>query len=154
MIKNFDEIKSQLAELAPIINSFKSESVQLRIVELIFKSVRTTESEPDETLADEAVGETERPRKARKKSSAAKTSANSQKRKVTGSGPIPTLTELIEEGFLAKRQTLNQILEHCKSNKARIFRPNQFSGPLGRLVRDGKLQRQQNSESQYEYWKP
>ena len=154
MIKNFDEIKSQLAELAPIINSFKSESVQLRIVELIFKSVNTTETDLGETSADETGGDTQPPRKARKRSSEAKPSLNSQKRKVTGSGPIPTLTELIEEGFFAKRQTLNQILEHCKSTKARLFRPNQFSGPLGRLVRDGKLKRQQNSENQYEYWKP
>jgi hypothetical protein len=28
MIKNFDEIRKQLDELAPVINSFKSEAVQ------------------------------------------------------------------------------------------------------------------------------
>jgi len=38
MIKNFDEIKQQLGELATIINAFKSEAVQLRIVELILRS--------------------------------------------------------------------------------------------------------------------
>ena len=36
MIKNFDEIKEQLKELSGVINSFKSEAVQLRIVELVF----------------------------------------------------------------------------------------------------------------------
>lgn len=38
MIKNFEELKKQLEELSTVINSFKSESVQLRIVELIFQS--------------------------------------------------------------------------------------------------------------------
>lgn len=36
MIKNFEIVKKQLSELAGIVNSFKSEAVQLRIVELIF----------------------------------------------------------------------------------------------------------------------
>jgi len=33
MIKNFEEIKKQLNELSTVINSFKSEAVQLRIIE-------------------------------------------------------------------------------------------------------------------------
>ena len=36
MIKNFEEIKEQLRELSEIVNSFTSEAVQLRIVELVF----------------------------------------------------------------------------------------------------------------------
>ena len=35
MIEQFDTVREQLAQLAPIINSFKSEAVQLRLVELI-----------------------------------------------------------------------------------------------------------------------
>jgi hypothetical protein len=35
-MKNFDQIKDQLKELAEIVNGFKSEAVQLRIVELVF----------------------------------------------------------------------------------------------------------------------
>ena len=36
MIKNFEEIKTQLKDLSEIVNSFKSEAVQLKIVELVF----------------------------------------------------------------------------------------------------------------------
>jgi hypothetical protein len=35
-IKNFEVLKKQLQELHPILNAFNSETVQLRIVELIF----------------------------------------------------------------------------------------------------------------------
>lgn len=36
MIKNFEELKKQLAELADVLNTFKSEAVQVRLLELIF----------------------------------------------------------------------------------------------------------------------
>ena len=35
MISNFDEVKKQLSELSEVINKFKSEAVQLRIVEIV-----------------------------------------------------------------------------------------------------------------------
>ena len=35
MISNFNEVKMQLAELSEVINKFKSEAVQLRIVEIV-----------------------------------------------------------------------------------------------------------------------
>ena len=40
MIKNFEEIKSQLKDLSEVINRFKSEAVQLRIVEFVFVDLR------------------------------------------------------------------------------------------------------------------
>jgi len=49
MIKNFGKIKEQLIELSEVINSFKSEQVQLRIVELMLGS--------DEASAPEATPE-------------------------------------------------------------------------------------------------
>ena len=36
-MKKFEHLKGQLAELASVLNSFKSEAVQLRIVDLLFK---------------------------------------------------------------------------------------------------------------------
>ena len=39
MIKNFDELKTQLSDLSSVINSFKSEAVQLRIVEAHFPRI-------------------------------------------------------------------------------------------------------------------
>lgn len=156
MFKGFDTIKAQLAELAPAINAFKSEAVQLRIVELIF-SVRT----PDDT---EQPGEKIKSRRSRRTIRARKTgtvedagarraSKKSGKRKSSGSGPIPTLNQIIEGGFFAKHRTLKDIIEHCRNDKARNFKPNELSGPLGRLVRDQRLKRQKNADGQYEYWK-
>ena len=156
MFKDFDTIRAQLTELAPAINAFKSETVQLRIVELIFGMRAPDDAEqPDQDI------KSRRPRKARRirkgaaagDASAPRASNKSGKRKSSGSGPIPTLNQLLEGGFFAKHRTLNDIIEHCRNDKARNFKPNQLSGPLGRLVRDQRLKRQKNADGQYEYWK-
>ena len=39
VIKNFEEIKKQLGELVDIVNGFKSEQVQLRVVEAILANL-------------------------------------------------------------------------------------------------------------------
>jgi molybdenum cofactor biosynthesis enzyme MoaA len=40
MIRNFALIKAQLRELAEVINAFKSETVQLRLIELVFEEAK------------------------------------------------------------------------------------------------------------------
>lgn len=53
MIKNFDETKRQLAELATVLNSFKSEAVQLRIIELVLQGgVHPANPPPADDAAD------------------------------------------------------------------------------------------------------
>ena len=149
MIKNFDEVKNQLKELSGIINGFKSEAVQLRIVELIFGvSVEEEQEKPEET-----------PTKPRKKSSKKKrnttassgTAAKKSTKKASGQGAVSTLIKLVEDGFFGTPKTIGDIVEHCDHNLARKFKANEFSGKLGRLVREGTLKRTKNSESQYEY---
>jgi hypothetical protein len=151
MIKNFNETTKQLGELATVINAFKSEAVQLRIVELIFGSVAEVDTGRDEVVIT-------RPRRSKtnKKDPGVKSaSASEGKGRRRGSpnlGGAGALNLLTTEGFFKKRQTIGQIIEHCGASKARTFKPNEISGPLARFVRDGKLKRQKNAEGQYEYY--
>jgi len=60
MIRNFENIKKQLQELTPVINAFKSEAVQVKIVELLL----TTASRADAANApapSPAAGKTAKP---------------------------------------------------------------------------------------------
>jgi hypothetical protein len=150
MIKNFEGIKSQLKELSEIVNSFKSEAVQLRIVELVFGF------EPEEE--EKPYGEGKpivKKRKAVKIRPAQKDGTNSVPKKAgnkpSGQGAVATLGKLVEEGFFRQPKSIGDIVEHCDHNLARKFKANEFSGKLGRLVRDNSLTRTKNSESQYEY---
>jgi hypothetical protein len=55
MIKNFEKVKVQLNELADALNKFKSETVQLRLIELLFGDVG--KEEPVEKTTSVAVDE-------------------------------------------------------------------------------------------------
>ena len=66
MIENFEQTKKQLSELASVINSFKSEAVQLKIIELILG--RQSEVEEPLTRANPKPRKaTKRPKPTRKK---------------------------------------------------------------------------------------
>ncbi len=151
MIKNFEEVKKELGELAEVVNKFKSEAVQLRIVDLVFAG----RSVPDEKEVDEENGpplgkRTSKRRKAATSSSSAK--VESKKPRAPGRGPKGALEQFIAEGFFNQKRTIGAVVEHCKV-KAQNYKANELSGPLGRLVRGDKLSRSKNAESQFEYVK-
>jgi hypothetical protein len=152
MIDNFDAVKKQLSELATVINTFKSEAVQLRIIELIFGEQRESESEVAESAAS---GRKSRPTKqSRGKSRQTSDSAKKGRTSAGSTGAVATLTQLGAGNFFDKPRTINDIIEHCKHNLARTFKANEFSGKLGRMVRTGELTRTKNADKQYEYKKP
>ena|ERR1700685_4790518 len=149
MIKNFDEVKKQLAELSSVINKYQSEQVQLKIVEFVFRG-----AVPEQT--DEAPDPPQRRGRRRK----AKAKVADDKKKVPGAkksaargaGPAGTLEQFIQEGFFNQKRTIGAVVDHCKA-KARNYKNNELSGPLGRLVRNNKLSRAKNSDGQWEYTK-
>lgn len=147
MIKNFEEVKTQLKELASIINQFKSEAVQLRIVELIFQGTETESEAGQEGVSS---GLKAKKRRVKKKTQAAKKTPE-KKVKRGKVGPATALDELIQEGFFKSPHTINGIITYCSSQRARIFKPNELSTPLARFVRNKKLKRAKNSDGQYQY---
>lgn len=150
MIKNFDSVKEQLSELADVINAFKSEAVQLRIIELILGQAPS--GDPSGTSSEE-----NKPRKsttARRRQKSTERSASKKSRPSGGTGGKATLTRLVEGTFFDTPKTLGDIIEHCKHNMARNFKASDFSGKLGRMVSDGELTRKKNADNQYEYKKP
>ena len=152
MIKNFEEIKTQLKELSEIVNSFESEAVQLRIVELVFGL--ETEQEQKGTAGDDAETVVKNRKAPRKKAATKANNGDKPKKsgnKPSGQGAVATLGKLVEEGFFNQPKSIGDIVEHCDHNLARKFKANEFSGKLSRLVRDGSLTRTKNADSQYEY---
>jgi hypothetical protein len=154
MIKNFDEIKRQLSELAPAINSFKSEAVQLRVVELIFRG-GAQDSEPDAADTDGETSSASSPRRGRRRKSVEPATANgeakSRPKTVGRPGGLSMLGQLFNDGFFKKPHTIVDIIGHCRTNLAMQYKQPEFSGPLIRFVRDGKLKRVKNKDHQYEY---
>lgn len=153
MIKNFDVIKEQLRELAEIINTFKSEAVQLRLIEIVFAA-----AEPD-SRENSGGGKGNPARRERSAGRTGRTRATPKPQKdgvpksrgAGRPGGKATLDRLHSEGFFKKPKTIKQLVEHSAQNLALKYKQSDFSGPLGRLTRDGKLKRTKNADKQYEY---
>jgi hypothetical protein len=154
MLKDFDLIKSQLGELANIINKFKSEAVQLRIVELVFQG-RTPSKDEIVRVPVAQVDETKRKKRkvssGKKVVSATANGTNPKKKASGGTGAVSTLVKVYGEGFFKAPRTIKDIMAHCETNLARRIKANEISGKLARLVRTGELKRVKNSDNQYEY---
>lgn len=161
MIKNFDEIHKQLQDLAPVINSFKSEAVQLRIVELVFRGVS---DQSDELNPNDPVDGEEKPvpkKRARKRTSAKKSATSesgseSPKKKARKStsgrpGPGAMIDTLIGEGYFQDARGPADLVAHCKNNKVFTYTNTEMSVSLARAVKSGKLKREQNSDGQFQY---
>ena len=98
-IKNFDALKKQLQELHPILNAFKSEAVQLRIVELIWDA--TPELYEPPSSEEKPRKRTRGRRRSSAKSGTKAKAAGPAKKTARGRrpGPLTVLNELIDEGL-------------------------------------------------------
>lgn len=152
MFKDFETTKSHLTELAEIINKFKSEAVQLRLVELIFAGAGFVPSTASQQEATSPVPPAKTKRRSRPKSSP-KTDdgAGTKKKTSSGGGPVATLVKIFEEGYFKQPRSIGDICAHCEVNLARRIKPNEISGKLGRMVRSRQLSRTKNSDNQYVY---
>jgi hypothetical protein len=141
-----------LKAIADTVNAFKSESVQLRVVEVLLEQLGAVESST--TDASEA----SRPRKRRrqaKKPEASGTETEKPKRnpsRAPGSpGAFAMITQLVTDGFFKTPKTISSIVEHCRTSRGHHYKANECSPALLRLLRDKKLKRQKNKDGQYEY---
>lgn len=145
-------MKAQLSELATILNAFKSEAVQLRILDLVLEK-QSTEETPDRLVSGKTTGRSRKQRKpTTKKTDVA--APTKRKKASAGTGAVATLTDLLSGTYCDKPRGIGDIVKHCKDKLARTFKPNDFSGKLARMVRSGELTREKNADSQYEYKKP
>ena len=143
-------LKQKLKDLADVINAFKSEAVQLKVLELLVAGVAP---EPKEILPL-----TKPPRTRRKAAKAAKdkaTSPSEQKgksaRTSTSRGAFAIVSSLVSEGFFKTPQTIRHVIDHSGTHKGHHFKPNEISPALLRLLRNGTLTRKKNKDNQYEY---
>ncbi len=150
----YASIRDRLVEFAEIVNKFKSEQVQLRILEVLLEA----SSESTETAKK---GEGRRRRRGTQSRSSRRsvetgkpqTTEKTTKSKVSTrrQGALAILNSLLSDGFFKRPRSIANIIDHCDNKLARKFRANELSGKLVRLVRLESLDRNKNKDGQYEY---
>lgn len=149
MLQNFEELKKELAELAAIINNFKSEAVQVKLIEIIFQK-RHVPAEPEPAHAKRKPTSIALPG-SEPNVGTEPVAPKTKKAKAGRLGAVSMLNRLIDQKFFSGKATLKDIITHCEKN-AFYYKPSDFSGRLARYVRDGRLKRDKNTEGQFEYY--
>jgi hypothetical protein len=153
MIENFENTKHQLGELAEVINSFKSEAVQLKIIELILGGGLPANTKE---ATEPSGGRSSRRKRHRPKGQAASHAADGKPspkkpRTGAGSGAVATLRTAFAKDFFKEPRSIGDILEHLETKFARKIKANEISGALARMARSDELSREKNKNGQYEY---
>ena len=144
---NLETIKKEFAGLAEFLNAFKSESVQLRILDYILHG---SSPEPADQAKKPHSKVATKPRT--KNPIVARSTAKEGRQARKGRpGPGAILDQLLQAGFFKQKRTIADIMSHMGSKLGRHFKPNELSTPLVRFVRDNKLDREKNAENQFEY---
>ena len=151
MIKDFKKIKVQLMELSEVINSFKSETVQVRLVELMFGGGEPGPTEPVEQIVDKPIV-----RRGRKPKQA--TIIQPPKIRRTRSkdrpGPSIILNRLVGENYFGERRTIGDVVSYCMDTFKYQYKSTDLSGTLARFVKEETLKREKNVDTnQFEYFK-
>jgi hypothetical protein len=153
-----DEMKKQLKAIAEVVNAFKSESVQLRVVEVLLAQLCAAPAETT-PLVSAPPKKTKRRKPASKSAfstaegagAQSKSAARKLARTSASPGAYAMITQLLGDGFFKTPRTIGDIVAHCGTSKGHHYKANECSPSLLRLLRDGKLNRKKNKDGQYEY---
>jgi hypothetical protein len=81
-------------------------------------------------------------------------SAKTSKRSGGRPGPKAAVQSLIDAGFFKEPRTIGDIQSRLQTKVGHVYKPGDLSPTLGRLLRDGALDRDRNESHQYEYKQP
>ena len=143
MSKHIDKLKKQLIEISEVVNSFKSEAVQVKIIDKLFDAMSET---------DKGEGDTELFNKRIRKPSNNKDNYSVSGHKKPGATKV--LNQLLSTDFFNTPQSISSIADFCKDNFNSDFKTSELSGILLKLAKERKLRRERNNDNnRFEYVK-
>jgi len=151
MIKDFRKIKEQLIELSEVINAFKSEAVQIRLIELIFGG-----EEPEKQETETQVGDMPIVRRGRKPKQGLIIHPPRIRRTRSKDRPGPSiiLKRLVDDNYFGERRTIGDVVAYCGDTFSYHYKSTDLSGTLARFVKEEILKREKNADTnQFEYFK-
>ncbi|QQL48446.1 hypothetical protein [Mucilaginibacter ginkgonis] len=142
MSKNTDKLKQQLVEITDVVNAFKSEAVQLRIIEKLL-----------DLMVDEDRPEGYVPAEKRLSKPATGNGGYVHVKKKPGATKI--LYQLLASDFFTQARTISDIAEYCHDHYESNFKTSELSGILLKLAKENRLVRLRSQDNnRFEYVKP
>ena len=137
MNKQIEKLKKQLAEISEVVNTFKSEAVQVKIAEKLFDVL----IENDRTDAEG--GEAYKRGKKFKQEPEPYNGMAIRKKP----GATRVLNQLLSTDFFDVPRSISSIAEHCHEYYDSDFKTSELSGILLKLVNENKLKREKSREN-------
>ena len=141
MSKPIEKLKKQLIEISEVVNAFRSEAVQVKVVDKLLDALIEFEKNEGEN------GEIFH----KKKIDTAPLNSTASRKKP---GATKVLNQLLNTDFFKTPHSLSAIAEYCKKKFNSDFKTSELSGILLKLSNENKLIRQRNDENnRFEYVK-
>ncbi|MDB5009921.1 MAG: hypothetical protein JWR67_1629 [Mucilaginibacter sp.] len=144
MSKHIEKLKKQLIEISEVVNSFKSEAVQVKIIDKLFDAI--VESERGDVDGNELFS---------KKNRKQRSDYDSENHSFSGRkkpGATKILNQLLSSDFFNIPQSISSIAEFCKEHFNSDFKTSELSGILLKLAKENKLRRERNNDNnRFEY---
>ena len=146
MSKHIEKLKKQLLEISEVVNSFRSEAVQVKVIDRLLDAM--IESEKGETDGADALNR--RARRARQTEDDETLSINGRKKP----GATKVLNQLLLTDFFISSHSISEIADYCKESYDSDFKTSELSGILLKLAKENKLKRERsNDNNRFEYVK-
>jgi hypothetical protein len=143
MSKHIEKLKKQLMEISEVVNSFKSEAVQVKVVDRLLDVM----IELEKTEGDGAEVFIKKGYKARNDESNYSYGRGAKK-----PGATKILNQLLSTDFFDTARSISSIANYCKENFDSEFKTSELSGILLKLAKENKLRRERSNENnRFEY---
>jgi len=142
MSKHIEKLKKQLMEISEVVNAFKSEAVQVRVIDRLLDAMAETEK-------NEVEGAEIFIKKGRKLRSDDDPTFGRKK-----PGATKVLNQLLNTDYFNSRHSISAIADYCKEHFDSDFKTSELSGILLKLAKENKLRRERSHDNnRFEYVK-
>ena len=146
MSKQTEKLKKQLIEISEVVNLFKSEAVQVKVIDRLL-----------EVMIDAERSDADTPDALHKKGPKQKINGSSYEHGINRKKPGATkvLNQLLTgTDFFEQQRSISSIADYCKDNYDSDFKTSELSGILLKLANEHKLRRERsNTNNRFEYVK-
>lgn len=139
MSKHTEKLRKQLLEISEVVNAFKSEAVQVKIIDRLLDSIM--EGERHDFDGDPS----KQDRRAKRNYEDDGADSRIRGRKKPGATKI--LNQIIHTDFFNEPRSISTIAQYCKDQYDSDFKTSELSGILLKLANEHKLKRERNNEN-------
>jgi len=146
MSKQTEKLKKQLIEISEVVNLFKSEAVQVKVMDKLLEVMM------DGERTDADTGDQYHKKGLKPKANGSNYEHTTDRKKP---GATKVLNQLLANtDFFNTHRSISSIADYCKDNFDSDFKTSELSGILLKLANEHKLRRERsNTNNRFEYVK-